>query len=181
MQLQSLVLIWAGAMFFIAVATIFWHFRISRATPRLIVVLGLALAQFASFLIQMLGQTQSVWRLAAAQAGLMCSNALFGWAISSSRRARLAIVFDPAQPQKLLRRGVFSYVRHPFYLSYFFFWLGTSLAAWHWTTASLSAALVAMLALAARDEEQRFETSALADEYRAYKAATGMFLPRIRF
>ena len=51
----------------------------------------------------------------------LLSIALFWWAISASKKARLRFAFDKAAPASLLQDGPYAYVRHPFYTSYILF------------------------------------------------------------
>lgn len=108
------------------------------------------------------------------------SAGLFWWAIAASRAASLRFAFDPSEPAGILTDGPYRMVRHPFYTSYLLFWTG-----WAVVSASpSSAAIVAFFAFAytaaAREEEQNFARSALAEEYGRYRAVTGRFWPRVR-
>ncbi len=178
--MQTFVLAIGSLMFLFAAVAIARHFRITKATPQLVTTLALAICQFASFIWQMLVSAKPLALLGAALIAFFASQFLFGWSLHSSRKTKLNIVFEPGQPQRVLRSGIFRHIRHPFYLAYFMFWFGASLAAGHWTTIALSLVLVAMLALAARQEEKNFATSPLASDYAVYRKSTGMFLPKFR-
>jgi protein-S-isoprenylcysteine O-methyltransferase Ste14 len=106
--------------------------------------------------------------------------ALFWWAIAASRAARLRFVFDADTPSGLITAGPYRLIRHPFYASYLLFWIGWSLAS----ASPFASAIVAFFAFAytaaSSTEEQSFARSALADDYRRYRAATGRFWPRLR-
>lgn len=105
---------------------------------------------------------------------------LFWWAIVASRSARLRYVFDEGKPASLVTDGPYGRIRHPFYTSYMLFWIGWSLAsASPWAIAIVAYFAFAYTA-AAREEEQNFARSPLADEYSRYRAMTGRFLPRMR-
>jgi protein-S-isoprenylcysteine O-methyltransferase Ste14 len=130
------------------------------------------------------------WTLAVAEqpisflvAGLgfqAASCGLFWWAIRASRTARLRYVFDADKPASLVTEGPYERIRHPFYTSYILFWIGWSLAsASPWAIAIVAYFAFAYTA-AAREEEQNFARSPLAEDYTRYSAVTGRFLPRMR-
>ena len=105
---------------------------------------------------------------------------LWAWTIASSRAAGLTAAFTRDTPERLLERGPYRFVRHPFYTSYALNWLAGSLATWRWWVVVPSVLACAILVVAARAEERKFARSALAGDYAAYRARTGSFLPRLR-
>lgn len=127
-----------------------------------------------------------VWLLeqpvAAQLAGLalqLASVALFWWAISASREARLKFVFDAGNPETLVTDGPYRYVRHPFYTSYLIFWTGWGIATWSiWALVPL-AGMLAMYTRAALDEEKKFSRTQFAETYAAYRRRAGLFWPRL--
>lgn len=108
----------------------------------------------------------------------LASLVLFWAAIRASREARLRLAFDEENPDSLVTEGPYRYLRHPFYTSYLIFWAGWTIAAWSpWALLPLLA-IVVVYVVAAKGEEQKFERTALADDYRAYKRRTGFLWPR---
>ncbi len=107
--------------------------------------------------------------------------ALFRWAVAVNRARPLTLAFSPDQPCFVQRAGPYAHVRHPFYLSYMVFWIGTAVASGglaHW----LAPAILALLyCRAASVEEAKFARSSLAGEYSAYQSTTGMLLPLLRW
>ncbi|MCK8785360.1 EAL domain-containing protein [Roseomonas sp. NAR14] len=109
--------------------------------------------------------------------------AVFWWAVATTRRRPPAIAYADADsdsdwaPAMLYEAGPYAFVRHPFYVSYCLFWIGLAVAAgpWQWLG---SLPIVAWYCTIARAEERRLGRSALAGAYAAYRARTGMLLPR---
>ncbi|MER9075040.1 isoprenylcysteine carboxylmethyltransferase family protein [Mesorhizobium sp. M0904] len=108
----------------------------------------------------------------------LASSALFWWAISVSRKARLRFAFDPDNPDSLVTEGPYSYVRHPFYTSYIIFWIGWGIATWSVWAVVPVAGIVAIYVIAALDEERKFSRTRLAGAYQAYSGRAGLFWPR---
>lgn len=109
----------------------------------------------------------------------LAAAAMFWWAISASRNARLRYAFDPEGPRGLVTSGPYHYLRHPFYTSYVIFWAG-----WATATGSIWAivpvvAFVVIYLTAAKDEERKFANSPMAADYDAYRRRTGLLFPRL--
>jgi protein-S-isoprenylcysteine O-methyltransferase Ste14 len=110
----------------------------------------------------------------------IASVALFWWAISASRKARLHFAFATENPHSLVNGGPFQYLRHPFYTSYIIFWIGWGLATWSIWALIPVAGLAAMYTMAALDEEKKFARTELGSEYDRYRRSAGFFWPRLR-
>lgn len=109
----------------------------------------------------------------------LLSIALFWWAISASKKARLRFAFDKEAPASLLQDGPYAYVRHPFYTSYILFWTGWAAAVWTlWAVLPL-AFLIAVYVRAARDEESNFAATPFAAQYAQYRRRAGLFWPKL--
>ncbi|UJW84247.1 methyltransferase family protein [Devosia sp. SL43] len=104
---------------------------------------------------------------------MLASLALFWAAIFASREANLLLAFDEKKPHGIVAIGPYQYVRHPFYLSYLIFWGAWAIASWHLLGALPFIAMLAIYVTAARGEEQKFENSPLAEDYRAYRKRAG--------
>ncbi len=79
----------------------------------------------------------------------------------------------------LVTRGIYAYIRHPQYTGFFLITLGILC---EWATLPLIIMWPTLLVTyyrLARKEEQDMEEE-FGDAYRAYKAQTGMFLPKLR-
>jgi protein-S-isoprenylcysteine O-methyltransferase Ste14 len=119
---------------------------------------------------------------AAQIAGLLLqlsSIALFWWAISASKKARLRFAFDKEAPASLLQDGPYAHVRHPFYTSYILFWTGWAMAIWTLWAIPPLAFLIAVYVRAARGEEKNFSSTAFAAAYDDYKKRAGLFWPKL--
>ncbi|MDE1883568.1 MAG: isoprenylcysteine carboxylmethyltransferase family protein [Rhodospirillales bacterium] len=153
------------------------HFRSTGAMPlgmKLISLLSLAL--FAAFAWHIAQGTSGLWLVAL---GLfIASLAVFAAAVAASHRTPPTLAFDTDAPNFLLQHGPYRYVRHPFYLAYVLFWLGTAVAvpgALGWAAPLV---MTALYIEAAAREERKFANSDLAGAYQAYRARAGMFWPR---
>lgn len=153
-----------------------WHFEQAGGMRRgmrgvsLLSLLGLAIFWWRLCVCPLFAWPVALGLFAAALA-------LFRAAVRASRGARLHLAFDPQAPHCLLRHGPYRLVRHPFYLAYMLFWLGTALAARGLVGWIVPILLSALYVAAARGEERRFDASALADAYAAYRTRAGMFWP----
>lgn len=106
---------------------------------------------------------------------------VFWLSIGATRARPLTLAFAADVPTFLQHRGPYQYVRHPFYLSYLLFWLGTAIAsrsALHWIVPAI---MVPLYVEAARREERKFTGSSLASAYNHYREHTGMLLPGRNF
>jgi protein-S-isoprenylcysteine O-methyltransferase Ste14 len=93
---------------------------------------------------------------------------------------RSTLSFTPDLPAWMLHKGIYSVIRHPFFLAFCFTWLGGALAVHYLRTSSTTIIMMALYWSAAKMQERKFENSSLAGEYRIYKRATGMFLPSLK-
>ncbi len=107
------------------------------------------------------------------------AGALWSWAIVVSRSTPPTLAFTDDRPDLLFTHGPYGFVRHPFYLAYMAFWVGTAVAADYWACWLTVAVIGIFYRSAARYEEAKFSRSALSVDYRRYVERTGMFLPRI--
>lgn len=111
--------------------------------------------------------------------GLFSSSlAVFAAAVAASRYTPPTVAFDTDAPSFLLQYGPYRYVRHPFYLAYVLFWLGTAVAVNSLLGWVAPLVVTALYAEAAFREERKFASSDLAGAYSAYRARAGMFWPR---
>jgi protein-S-isoprenylcysteine O-methyltransferase Ste14 len=77
----------------------------------------------------------------------------------------------------LVTRGPYRWVRHPFYDCMALFVASTALMMANWFVAAGGMVMFTLLALRARTEEDKL-LERFGEPYRAYRAATGRFLPR---
>jgi protein-S-isoprenylcysteine O-methyltransferase Ste14 len=119
-----------------------------------------------------------LWQRVVGLALQLVAAGVFNWARTTTLTQRLAAAFDAVQPEFLMRAGPYRIVRHPFYLSYILFWIGSSLAANSIVLTAICFALIVIYVIAARFEERKFKNSPFADDYQRYSARTGFLLPK---
>ena len=103
---------------------------------------------------------------------------LFLSAIESAKRTRLQRSFvDYPLPDRLITDGPYRWVRHPFCTGYLLGALAGPVAVSHPAAIAIAAPLVVITVAAAWREERVWLSSSRADEYRAYRKRTGMFVP----
>jgi protein-S-isoprenylcysteine O-methyltransferase Ste14 len=153
------------------------HFRSTGAMPLgMQVTSGLSMLLFAGFLWNLVHGLGAAWFLSIAL--FTASLGVFAAAILASRRTPPTLAYDNDSPNFLLNHGPYRYVRHPFYLAYVLFWLGTAIAV-HSLAGWVAPVLMTALYIdAASREERKFASSELASAYAAYRARAGMFWPR---
>lgn len=82
------------------------------------------------------------------------------------------------QAHTLVTRGPYRWVRHPFYGCMALFTLSIALAASNWFLILAGVVAFSLLALRSRTEEDKL-LARFGEPYRAYRARTGRFLPRV--
>lgn len=78
----------------------------------------------------------------------------------------------------LVTRGPYRWVRHPFYDCMALFVVSLALLMANWFVFAAGGAMFALLAVRSRTEEQKL-LERFGEPYRAYRASTGRFLPRV--
>ena len=108
------------------------------------------------------------------------SIALYLSAIEAAQRTRLQRSFvDHPLPDRLIMEGPFRWVRHPFGAGYLLGAMAAPIAIQDVRLYLVAMPLVAATVLAASREERVWLASPRAEEYRAYRQKTGMFIPFI--
>jgi protein-S-isoprenylcysteine O-methyltransferase Ste14 len=167
----------------VAFASFAWgvrgHFQVEgRLPPAMRALSAFSLLSFVLFLWAMYRHGTTPGKGIALVLLALGATALFWWAVAATRARPPAVAHQPGAPSMVHDAGPYALVRHPFYLSYSMFWIGTAIAAGglQWVLALL---LVAWYYLTARAEEGRFAASDIAGPYARYKARTGMIFPRV--
>ena len=86
---------------------------------------------------------------------------------------------DQNAPLHIVTYGPYGWVRHPFYASFLLLLLGAALIARDGITVAALPLGLFSLDWTARAEEKKLLASHLGDEYGAYRARTGRFVPRL--
>ncbi|MBY0386137.1 isoprenylcysteine carboxylmethyltransferase family protein [bacterium] len=111
---------------------------------------------------------------------ISCGLAVFYLALYASRKHSLYIAFDQQNSvSSLLTTGIYSKVRHPFYLSYSLVWIGSPLSSGNIFLVLNLVPLLYLYVMAARDEEEAFLKSKFNLDYAQYMRSTKMFIPYI--
>ncbi len=105
---------------------------------------------------------------------------LFFYCSSLIQKNKLSIVFSEDSPEFHISNGPYSLVRHPFYSSYIYTYVGIALGTQSLLLAGLGLSMMITYYLAARFEERKFLSSNLQSSYQKYIATTGMFFPRFQ-
>lgn len=177
---QDILLITASLVFLAFTIGYLLHFRRPEGTPWPMRLLAVLSGATTGGIIAEITDTRATWPSFAAGLVLMGgAGALYAWTIMTTRRQRLSVAFSGDQPDFLLQDGPYRLVRHPFYTAYLLYWLGAVCAAREPLLLLAVAVMAAGFAAAARREEGKFAASTLAGAYAAYRARTGMFLPRL--
>ena len=110
---------------------------------------------------------------------LVASGALFVWTLWETRQRRLSLIYSSDVPGFLNRVGPYRFVRHPFYTSYMFCYLGAAIAAWNVPSLVAFLAITGVYIHASQVEEAKFQRSPFAAEYQAYRREVSGFIPFI--
>ena len=92
----------------------------------------------------------------------------FAWAIKSTYRRRLSVVYSTDIPTFILESGPFGVVRDPFYTSYILFWFSFVVMQPALINGLMALLLFGLYLNAALFEETKFARSALSSAYRDY-------------
>lgn len=166
-------------IFLIFAGAVRYYFNLSKMAleMKLLSLLGLLSAAILSTLLWLGPQYHPALLVGSVTETL--GLALFIWTAIVARKAKLRLAFDPATPHTILASGPYRIMPHPFYTSYWIFWVGWALATWSLWALGPVLFLTGFYIVAARKEEQSFAASALSNEYQAYRSHVGFaFLQR---
>ena len=181
MRLVNYFLVAASTAVFIAFGWGFFvHFRrIGGPRPGMLAMVGLTVIALAGQVAEEWPNRKLPWFAWAALPVYAASAALWSWTVQATRAEPPALAFSQSTPERLLTHGPFRYIRHPFYTSYSLFWIGGVAASFHWRAWLPALLIIAMYAYTAWTEERGLAAGRLGAAYAAYRARTGMFLPRL--
>jgi protein-S-isoprenylcysteine O-methyltransferase Ste14 len=112
---------------------------------------------------------------------LFLASSILQWgAVRAHGKQPPAFAFVEKAPVSFVRSGPYALIRHPLYTAYLLALVGGALLAadyWCWLLVSVPW-LGYFYYTAAAGEERSFRDSPFAQEYEAYRAGTGMFLPK---
>ncbi|CAK0764012.1 membrane hypothetical protein [Azospirillaceae bacterium] len=111
---------------------------------------------------------------------------LFHYSAASARHADLTLSFSKESTEILVTSGPYRWVRHPFYSSYLIYWFAPTLLKNDILFSQQRTIALCILLLmfsiyrkAAIQEEQKFMSSDLAEQYRQYHSKVGRFVPKL--
>jgi protein-S-isoprenylcysteine O-methyltransferase Ste14 len=107
----------------------------------------------------------------------LCSLIMFWSAKKAHGGSRPLLAFAERIPFVFIKTGPYRFVRHPFYASYLYAWIGGGLAAQSIIAWVPVAALILFYHSAASREEDEFLKSPLSESYEAYQRKTKRFVP----
>jgi len=81
---------------------------------------------------------------------------------------------------ELIERGPYRWVRHPMYTSFVILSIGMLLLSANWVIGGGPLLFLPLLMLVRTPREERMLLARFGDDYRAYMARTGRYLPRLR-
>lgn len=107
---------------------------------------------------------------------------LFVWLFFESHRAlgrNWSITLEIRDSHRLVTDGLYRYVRHPMYTSFWLWAIAQALLIPNWIAGLAGLAGVAGLYFSRVGKEERLMEQTFGDEYRAYCAKTGRVVPRL--
>jgi protein-S-isoprenylcysteine O-methyltransferase Ste14 len=110
----------------------------------------------------------------------LCSVALYESARRTVLERDFFIGLAGEVPARVCDSGPYRYVRHPFYLSYIAAFVGVAVAFPSLIVGGICLLNIVLFVYMALDDERVLLASALGNDYRAYRARVGMFVPRFK-
>ena len=110
---------------------------------------------------------------------LVISSILFYWSIYTNRKRPLNFAFTEIEKITLISNGPYKYIRHPFYSSYIFAWVGSIVINQNIWLIIPSVIIIFFYYKSATTEEFGFLEGPIKTEYQRYMLLTGRFFPKI--
>lgn len=169
-------MIWVGTWFATAQAK---FARSSKPQPMLFVMIGLSLATTLAALALTVSVDIPLERVIATLITTSLAVFLIKWSFRSIRQRNLGLAFSGVVPGEVVQNGPYRYVRHPLYLAYSIFWVGSIVISASVLVGILAVLVISTYVLAARSEERDLMNSDLGPVYGPYRQRTGLILPRL--
>lgn len=159
--------------------------RTQEGIPMLIAIRLAGLVLWLSVFMFMINPARMTWAAIALPPSLRWGGAILGlvaamaelWTLRSLG-PNLTDTVVTRQVHTLITRGPYRWVRHPFYDCMVLFTTSAALMMANWFVLAAGIVTFALLAVRSRTEEQKL-LERFGEPYRAYRAATGRFLPGI--
>lgn len=171
-----------GYLLFVGIwfATAQPHFdRDSKARPLLFLMVGLSfVATIGTIAVTIMSDVPYV-RMAITVAMTTFAALLIKLAFRAIKKKNLGLAFSGIVPEAVVQYGPYRFVRHPLYLAYSVFWTSCAILSASLFVVIPVVAIIALYFHAARSEERDLLNSTVGPDYRAYRARTGIMLPRL--
>jgi protein-S-isoprenylcysteine O-methyltransferase Ste14 len=154
------------------------HFVSEKLPPAMKLVVALSYLAIFVYIFALWAGTAPVWQRVAGLCLQIAAAGLFNWARTATLGSRFTAAFDADEPEFLMKGGPYRFVRHPFYISYIAFWVGSSLGGNSLVLWLICFVLIGLYVVAALAEERKFKNSTLATDYQRYAARTGFLFPK---
>jgi protein-S-isoprenylcysteine O-methyltransferase Ste14 len=109
---------------------------------------------------------------------LFFASIVYGWIVSGQLKDSWRVGVIDNQKTKLIKTGVYAYIRNPYFLSYYVMFLGLFLVRPSLVFAALAIITTSFFHLMVLREEA-YLASVHGNEYLDYKKATGRYLPKL--
>lgn len=170
------------AVFTFGVVSLIWarlnFFKINSEGSRKIgllndpVVLALLGSTYWSIFIRPTGGYESISATILFVVGAL----IFWWAIITAKRLDFA---NSSFGGRLITHGPYGIVRHPFYISYIFIWLGCVILVQSTFVVVCFVIMICIYVYSALNEERMILSSLNAMDYEEYRSKVSMFIPFI--
>ncbi len=153
------------------------HFRRTGKPTRAMMLTALLGTGSAGLQIAALATRRILWIGIALL--LYGASAMLFWRAVRVTRGKLAACGQGCVSGEVIQAGPYRYIRHPFYTSYNLAWIAGFIATGWWPLAIAAGAMAWLYERSARQEEQGFLGTAMADEYLRFMRRTGRYLPAL--
>ena len=108
---------------------------------------------------------------------MFMSAVLFFWSIRTHRKNPPSFAFSYIEKSSIVMTGPYQYIRHPFYASYIYGWLGGCLINQNWFVYFCAVVLLIQYIRSSALEEKGFLEGPSGKVYQDYIKRTGRFFP----
>src|SRR5208283_3575003 len=138
------------------------HFASQKLPPAMKFLVALSYLAVFIYLFALWTGAAPLWQRIAGLCLQLVAAGLFNWARTTTLGNRFTAAFDIDEPEFLVKAGPYRFVRHPFYVSYITFWVGSSLGGNSSVLWLICFVLIGSYIAAALFEERKFKNSELA-------------------
>ena len=154
------------------------HFISEKMPPATKFLVALSYCAIFVYVFALWTGTAPAWQRVTGLCLQIVAASLFNWTKITTLGNQFTLAFDTDKPEFVMKMGPYRFVRHPFYISYITFWVGSSLGGNSPVLWLICLVLIVIYVVAALLEERKFKNSPLADDYQTYSTKTGFFFPK---